>query len=210
MKSLPAKLWVLFLIGAAAAFWIRYPAPLFIHVIGTLLALLFMAACINIIPRDETGYEKGALISFLGTPWRSVGSGPVLLFQPFGIPIERVYGTCSLAGSEVEDKMNGQTINEEIVPLDFSFTYRPLVDQLWKFAEWANMEDREDLYKRHVKSLISREVHQRQSREDVYRESQQIADAVKDKFRQERTPNYGIAIRCKLNEPKLPRELLEG
>lgn len=210
MKSLPAKLWVLAVLAALAYFIFiaeHEKIDTVIKVLAGCLALTLLWPCFAIVNCDEDG-ERGALITLFGSHWRSVGSGPVILFQPFGIPVERIKAIYKLEMSVVDDRVTYPTRDNQAISLEFTVRYWPIPHLLWECVR--NQDLMEVRIKSEIKSLIAYEIRKQQTRSDVKTQLPAIADTITKEFHREYSRELGVTILIHLATPSIPLELAEG
>ncbi len=213
-KAFFAYSWVTFVIFALATFLVTVDAPGIVHAAAIGMAVIFVRFCVRVVEMED-GVEKAAVISFFGRPYRPVGSGLVLLFQPLGIPIERIAKTILLRECVIDDKMTAETKSkreggkEEVVPVDFSIEYRPFINGLLAHLRFAK-DQVDSAIKQRVKSLLSIRVHDRKDRQEVYHDLVAIAAEVQEEFNRQHGEQYGVAIRFMIDDPELPPDIAEA
>src|SRR3989344_9259384 len=171
---------------------------LFIAVVMFLLC--FVLLFVRIIPP-----YTAAIVVRMGNPKRSIGPGTHCVFWP----LEWIGEAHPLKERIIDDKMLTETADEEVVPLDFSIEYSPLLSALVTFLGF-NQEQIESAIKQRVKSLLSIAVRKRKDRDEVYDNLKVIAQEVQDEFQRSFSAQYGIRLRFLIDDPELPAKLAEA
>ncbi len=232
VKSWPAKVWVLSILIALSCFLMFARVSGIWHASAVFFAAALIGLCVDTVRLDKDGIPTAAMLDFLGKPWRSVGSGLILVFRPFGIPVERIAKTISLKKvmvSKENSTINAETADEESIKLDYAVWYRVTVAGLIKALSFG--EELTQAINERIRSLISTDIRthivkekgsKKTLRDIVHDTKDEIAKRISDLFngRCPKKPGsqrkdcyaneFGVELTFAIDDPETPADLVNA
>ena len=220
VKSWPAKVWVLSILIALSCFLLFARVSGVWHASAVFFAVALIGLCVDTVRLDKDGIPTAAMLDFLGKPWRSVGSGLILVFRPFGIPVERIAKTISLKKmmvSKENSTINAETADEESIKLDYAVWYRVTVAGLIKALSFG--EELTQAINERIRSLISTDIRthivkvhgsKKTLRDIVHDTKDEIACRIQKAFKDRYACEFGVELVFAIDDPETPADLVNA
>ena len=220
VKSWPAKVWVLSILIALSCFLMFARVSGIWHASAVFFAAALIGLCVDTVRLDKDGIPTAAMLDFLGKPWRSVGSGLILVFRPFGIPVERIAKTISLKKvmvSKENSTINAETADEESIKLDYAVWYRVTVAGLIKALSFG--EELTQAINERIRSLISTDIRthivkvhgsKKTLRDIVHDTKDEIACRIQKAFKDRYACEFGVELTFAIDDPETPADLVNA